>query len=283
VSELDSDKEGAIGETALKERERLGRRLLDAAHGGLPKDVERLLAQGADPSWTDDNRQTPLHLAARRGDVKILEVLLPVSDVGARMSTENTPLMLAVRTRRIDAARLLLPASDAKAVNESGLDALMMAALGGCPKCVALMLPVADAANRDVRGMTALMWAARSLEAKNKEEVIELLLPASDPLAADNEGETALMWAVEMHNVAAMEALLPVSDLAAVDRAGRNALAFAKEAENDDFVEVLAKAMAESERRQLADSIGGAQETDAQGQRREEKGAKVARRKPRSL
>jgi truncated hemoglobin YjbI len=74
-----------------------------------PAVVEALLAAGADVNARGGvTRATPLHIAARRGFVKIAQTLLDHgAEINARDNKGDTPLQRAINCRRREVARLL--------------------------------------------------------------------------------------------------------------------------------------------------------------------------------
>ena len=103
-----------------------------AAAGG---DVVRVLAQsGANVNANDGvKRCTPLHMAARRGNLEIAEALLDCgADIDARDSLGDTPLRRAVNCDKIQVASLLLArGADARSIGNKGLTPLQAARTSG--------------------------------------------------------------------------------------------------------------------------------------------------------
>ena len=84
-----------------------------------------MLRHGADPDVRDDERNTPLHVAAGKGDADMMAALLDGgADVEAREVDGATPLFFAVLSGRLAAVRLLL---------SRGADASATRAEGGTP------------------------------------------------------------------------------------------------------------------------------------------------------
>lgn len=87
------------------------------AHGNMPlhaalaghapgRIAVMLLARGADPRATDRAGYTPLHHAAARGDVAMINAILALGvDVDARNHDDETPLALAEKSGHVAAAR----------------------------------------------------------------------------------------------------------------------------------------------------------------------------------
>ena len=147
--------------------------LLALGVGGCPKQVELtpeeagILARiQADPGLVEHG-QTPLHLAAQKGHLKICEYLLAEgADVGAADKYGNTPLHLAASNAQVEVCRLLLRER-------------------------------ADVNARDVNGETPLHHAA-GFGLGPRKEVCRILLDAGADLEArDDDGKTPLQTAVE--------------------------------------------------------------------------------------
>ena len=97
-------------------------RLLHRAADLESIDVAReLLEFRADPNAEDDNRLTPLHVAAREGNTKMIRLLLEHrASVKARDKWNGTPLHYAASRRHLEATRMLLDAgADRNARNSS--------------------------------------------------------------------------------------------------------------------------------------------------------------------
>src|SRR5258706_15161633 len=108
---------------------------------GIERNVKSLLERGANPNLSDADGDTPLHGAAQRGNVKLLQMLFAAgADPNARNKVGGTPLMWAGVYGQDAAARVLI---------EKG----------------------ADPALKDEQGLTASAWAA-----KNKRDELAQLL-----------------------------------------------------------------------------------------------------------
>jgi ankyrin repeat protein len=100
----------------------------EASNGG---DVVRALARnGAKVNANDGVKHcTPLHMAARRGNLRIAEALLDCgADIDARDSLGDTPLRRSVNCNKIQVASLLLArGADLRSVGNKGLTPLQAA------------------------------------------------------------------------------------------------------------------------------------------------------------
>ncbi len=123
---LDLNAQGANGMTALNW----------CVLGEREGSVQKLLERGANPGLSDKDGDTPLHTAAQRGNVKLLEMLLAAG-------------------------------ADPNAKNRLGGTALMWAAVYGHQPAASLLLEKgADPALKDKGSRTAAAWAAQNQRAE---------------------------------------------------------------------------------------------------------------------
>lgn len=116
--------------------------LRDAAYDGHMKEVERLLAAaGTDVNAVDEGGMSPLFVAAWKGRVAAMKVLIDAgASVNVAQQEGKTPLMAAAWNCHIEAVELLLTAgADARMVNKDGATALDRAKQFKCTKCVAAL------------------------------------------------------------------------------------------------------------------------------------------------
>lgn len=95
-----------------------------AAQSGDASEVERLLAEGADPNMPDPGGEAPLHLVAYGNSPRACRALLAAgADPNARNRYGETPLIKAAGWGKLEAAIELLQAgADPDARSESGED-----------------------------------------------------------------------------------------------------------------------------------------------------------------
>lgn len=163
-----------------------------AARRGNTEVVKLLLDKGADfedgPFWV----MLPVHAAAYGGHAEVLKSLLAKGgDPGCRNDMGNTPLHLACRSGHYAAARVLLESwAGARAKNKLGVTPLHMVAAYNHVALAELLLKYhacVVAADRD--GEHPLHYAAR----RGYAEMVSLLLRAeADANKANNQGETPL-------------------------------------------------------------------------------------------
>ena len=117
----------------------------------------------------------PVHLAARRGQGKVLQILLQAgADVDApQIRVQASPLQYAATGGYVEAVRVLLDAkANVNATDSVGRTPLMWAATKGRVSVVKMLLERGVDANQETpTGWTALMYAEQGKHA----EVVELL------------------------------------------------------------------------------------------------------------
>ena len=154
-------------------------------------ELQRLLADGADPNAQDEYGYTALSLAAFNGNARIVELLLAEgADPNLPTSWGAPPLLWATSNEHADVVALLLAAGATTNLQDAfGYTSFMRAAENGYPDILALLLAAgADPNLQDMRGKSALHWAAEFGHA----DVIELLLAAgADVNLRNNVGKTA--------------------------------------------------------------------------------------------
>ncbi|KAK0616712.1 hypothetical protein B0T14DRAFT_604938 [Immersiella caudata] len=113
-----------------------------------------------------NNSMRPLHLAARRGDVELLDILVKseIVEIDDEDEHGNTALQIAAMGAHRHCIWVLREkGADVGHQNKEGMTALHQAALFGEPDCVeALYLGGADPLKTDLRNRTALWYACMS-------------------------------------------------------------------------------------------------------------------------
>ncbi|XP_047100977.1 poly [ADP-ribose] polymerase tankyrase-1-like [Schistocerca piceifrons] len=151
-----------------------GRRLIQAAHGGVMEELRALLAAGADVRAMDGDRSTALHWAAWEGHVEAVTCLLENgAEVNARNIRHNTPLHSPANDGLAAVVRLLLRSSaDANARNAWGLTPLHCAAREGRLEVATELLEFgANKEARDDEGNTPRQLARKN----NHQQLVQLL------------------------------------------------------------------------------------------------------------
>lgn len=183
-----------LGRTAL---------LMASAYAGNTEVVRALLESGANVEFADRRGWTAVVLAARTGDVRLVETLL---DAGGKVSGQRsdrrspgTPLMQAAWANDVATAKLLLARGAGE--QQGSLDAaLISAATHGSLTLVKLLLdagadPHANVVTNYIPESPIL--AACGSDAMNKDVVQALLARNVDVHLRDNRGETPLSLAAQ--------------------------------------------------------------------------------------
>jgi ankyrin repeat protein len=134
----------------MDKREVLNGRLMKAAGLGDGSALARALEGGADALRGESEA---LVVAAERGHVECVRLLLPVSDA---LANDSCALRASARVGNANCVALLLPASDPLAKNS---EALWWAAAHGHAECVRLLLPLSDPLALGEDGLDAAGWA----------------------------------------------------------------------------------------------------------------------------
>jgi len=135
-----------------------------AARNGYARIVKTLLAAKAHPNAPNRFGDTPMMLAALKGD---LDAVRALQEGGAAVNARGwTPLIYAATGGHDDVAKFLLAhGADVNAVAPNGTTALMMAIHEHRPGTARLLLRHgADVDRRNQDGATALQWAKRGNE-----------------------------------------------------------------------------------------------------------------------
>jgi ankyrin repeat protein len=176
---------GATAEALLDE-------LINAVANDRVDEVKRLLARGMDADSVDANGETMLCIAAHNGYARVAQALLAAR---AHPNTPNrfgdTPLMLAALKGDLDTVRVLQEGG--AAVNRQGWTPLIYAATGGHDRVVEfLLLHGADIDAQSPNGTTALMMAIH----EHHPDTARLLIDrGADVERRNQDGATALEWA----------------------------------------------------------------------------------------
>ncbi|KAM0548199.1 hypothetical protein ACHAPJ_009998 [Fusarium lateritium] len=227
-----------------KARDLYGQTLLCcAAEHGQYLIVKLLLERDdVDVNHLDNEHSTPLSLAARKGHIDVVKLLLSTEGVRPD-SGKPPPLSVAARLGRLEIVRLLLQdgRSDIDSRVSYGQTPLVNAAEFGHIEIVKLLLstPGVEIGSRNEQGDTALARAAKS----NQYSIVKLLLTVEgiDPNSKNNEGMTPLSWATADGYLEVVRLLLSDGRVEADIRCtnGRNLLSLASRGQNVEVVRLL--------------------------------------------
>lgn len=206
--------------------------LLLAAEAGQLDCAQELLAAGVAPAAPGGfDGDTPLHAAARLGQLAVLRLLLaqpgPGPDVGAGGELGGgAPLHAAAAAGQAGAVRLLLEfGAQVDCHDLSRQTPLHLAAISGKPECARSLLTAgACPAAEDESQATPLHLAA----SRGCEEVVRLLLEAGASAShSDRSGQTPLHCAVQAGRPAVAQALLGLgAEVMAASASGHTAFWF---------------------------------------------------------
>lgn len=196
-----------------------------------------------------------LHRAVTAGDARLAGRLIDLgAEIDARRERDGaTPLMVAASRGDVALVNLLLErGAEADALDKEGESALLEAARKGHRQVVrALLASGASADVNDRFGLTSLMMAARSGDV---EMIRDLLAAGADPSLVDLHEQTALVAAIRAGEMPAFLALLDAAGGAHWrDRQGLTPLMIAAETGQMEMVRALTQAGADT---QLRDNYG---------------------------
>uniref|UniRef100_A0A8C0UMF0 Retinoic acid induced 14 n=1 Tax=Cyanistes caeruleus TaxID=156563 RepID=A0A8C0UMF0_CYACU len=216
-------------------------RLLQAVENGDPEKVASLLGKkGASATKQDSEGKTAFHLAATKGHVECLRIMVTHgADVTAQDGAGHSALHLAAKNSHPDCVKRLLQSKcPADSTDNSGKTALHYAAACGCLQAVQLLCEHKCPINiKDLDGNIPLLLAVQH----GHTEVCKYLLDhGADINTRDKNGRTALMMACEASSLNMVDAFLRRgADVSLVDVFGQNALHYAKLSENTGIQNLL--------------------------------------------
>uniref|UniRef100_A0A2K5K379 Uncharacterized protein n=1 Tax=Colobus angolensis palliatus TaxID=336983 RepID=A0A2K5K379_COLAP len=216
-------------------------KLLQAVENGDAEKVASLLCKkGASATKHDSEGKTAFHLAAAKGHVECLRVMVTHGvDVTAQDTTGHSALHLAAKNSHHECIRKLLQSKcPAESVDSSGKTALHYAAAQGCLQAVQILCEHKSPINlKDLDGNIPLLLAVQN----GHSEICHFLLDhGADVNSRNKSGRTALMLACEIGSSNVVEALIKKgADLNLVDSLGHNALHYSKLSENAGIQSLL--------------------------------------------
>lgn len=216
-------------------------RLLQAVENGDAEKVASLLGKkGASATKHDSEGKTAFHLAAAKGHVECLKVMVTHGvDVTAQDSSGHSALHIAAKNGHTEYIKKLLQyKSPTESVDNSGKTALHYAAAQGCLQAVQILCEHKSPINlKDLDGNIPLLVAIQN---GHSEACLFLLDHGADVNSRDKNGRTALMLACETGSANTVDALIKKgADLNLVDSLGHNALYYSKLSENAGIQSLL--------------------------------------------
>jgi ankyrin repeat protein len=188
-----------------------------AVEAGAHHSIRRLLANKADPSARTNGIETPLHLAAAKGDGMAVDILLSEALVLQNLNGFKTysdgfsPLMAAARAGHADVVEKMLAAgADPNLVDNKNRNSLFIAVESGHPDIARMLIKYgADVARTPHSLPDAIPVAHFALCSDRYLEILSILYMAGADLnAVDGNGQTAMHRAVDMSDEKKVNVLL---------------------------------------------------------------------------
>ncbi|XP_067653128.1 serine/threonine-protein phosphatase 6 regulatory ankyrin repeat subunit A-like [Haliotis asinina] len=162
-----------------------------------------LIERGADTLAKDSTNRNVLHWASQGGNVKIVKYILTqnIIDINGNDDNKMTPLLLAAYHGNSDVLELLIEkGANALAVNRKSRNSLHLSCTGGHVDAAKYVLnqTSVDINSKDCEEMTPVMLAA----SHGKSEVFDMLIKKGADLSViDKNGDNILHWACRGGNV----------------------------------------------------------------------------------
>lgn len=152
--------------------------------------LQKALESGIDPSESDYDGRTPLHLAAAKGYTDCVSLLVKEGgDVNKKDNFGMTPLLEALKAGHDPVAQILVESGAKTHLEDAGIELCKAAAGGDIPYMVRLVRHGVDPNAADYAHRTPLHVAA----AEGNPQAIQLLVSeGADVLAKDRHGFTPL-------------------------------------------------------------------------------------------
>lgn len=180
--------------------------LCRTAEQGSISRVQRALARGADVNARDRWGNTPLHLAAARGHLAIVELLIVR---GASIDAINGSLRLAVEEGHADIVRLLLEHGAGDNRTPGGLRNALTPLLFGSPRAEVMELLIGHGADVNARGREGNTPLHDAASHGSTEAVRVLLEHGADPNVTNDSRQTAAMLALDSRDAEIRQFLEP--------------------------------------------------------------------------
>ncbi|KAF6112678.1 ankyrin repeat domain 6 [Phyllostomus discolor] len=220
----------------------LSERLLIAAYKGQAENVVQLINKGAKVAVTKHGR-TPLHLAANKGHLPVVQILLKAGcDLDVQDDGDQTALHRATVVGNTEVIAALIQEGCAlDRQDKDGNTALHEASWHGFSQSVKLLVKAgANVLAKNKAGNTALHLACQN---SHSQSARVLLLGGSRADLKNNAGDTALHVAASLNHKKVVKILLEAgADGTIVNNAGQTPLEAARYHNNPEVALLLTKA-----------------------------------------
>ncbi|XP_062711316.1 uncharacterized protein LOC115254290 [Aedes albopictus] len=198
--------------------------------------IDKDYKNSANYKIANNNGLTLIHLAAEKGNKKIVQMLIDdyAADVNVQDNDGNTPLLLAAHNCKWEMVKMLIDkAADYKIANKVGQTPMHVVAIYGNMEIMKILVDVyaADVNVQDNIGNTPLYHAAYY----NRWEMVKMLIDKDSKYSADykianKRGQTLIHLAVEEDKMEIVQMLIDdyAADVNAQDNDGNTPLLAAK-------------------------------------------------------
>ncbi|KAF0696996.1 Aste57867_12270 [Aphanomyces stellatus] len=179
-------------------------------------EVVAVLMDAIDVNLARDNGTTPLFIAAQLGHGDVVRLLMDKADVTRGTADGTTPILIAAGNGHVDAVYWLLKRADANVINQKGVTPLFAASANGHAEVVRLLMTKAHVNVPCLAGETPIFVASK----RGHTDVVRFLMEKADLHATTPTGATPLFVASANGRTKIVELLAPLSNVNFADKEG---------------------------------------------------------------